>query len=115
MGFVPGTTINATLGHYLMRKDRWWRVGKSKLLSTWGFGVKHRLKTEGGDDAWILGVHPSNLDATIAEQLALAKYGIPTVTWSPNYAMRRTIADINGLYERLDLDLMNENAMRATL
>src|SRR5262249_8922577 len=31
---------------YLMRRGRWWRVGKSKLLSTWGFGVKHRLKTE---------------------------------------------------------------------
>src|SRR5262249_43229693 len=31
---------------YLMRRGPWWRVGKSKLLSTWGFGVKHRLKTE---------------------------------------------------------------------
>ena len=61
---------------YLMRLGDWWRVGKSKLLSTWGFGVKHRLKTEGGEEAWILSVHSSNLDATIAEQLVLANYGI---------------------------------------
>ena len=47
------------------------RVGKSKLLSTWGFGVKHRLKTEGGDEAWILSVHRTNVDATLAEQRLL--------------------------------------------
>jgi hypothetical protein len=96
-----------------MRRGPWWRVGKSKLLSTWGFGVKHRLKTEGGDEAWILSVHPSNVDATLAEQIVLAEYGIPTTTWSESASSRRSIADIRQLYERLDLARMHENALRA--
>jgi DNA modification methylase len=98
---------------YLMRRGRWWRVGKSKLLSTWGFGVKHRLKCEGGEEAWILSVHPSNVDATLAEQIILAEYGIPTTTWSESAASRRCLADIRQLYERLDLDRMHQNALRA--
>lgn len=98
---------------YLMRKGRWWRVGKSKLLSTCGFGVKHRLKTEGGDEAWILSVHATNVDATVAEQIVLAEYGIPTTTWSESAKGRRTLAEVKGLYERLDLDRMQTNAMRA--
>jgi len=97
---------------YLMRRGQWWRVGKSKLLSTYGFGVKHRLKTEGGDAVWILSVHPSNLEATIDEQLVLAQYGIPTTTWSESAAGRRTIADIRALYERLDLPCLHQNALR---
>lgn len=52
------------------------RVGKSKLLSTWGFGVKQRLYTEQGDEAWILSVRDSSVDAAIAEQIILAKYRV---------------------------------------
>ena len=98
---------------YLMRRGRWWRVGKSKLLSTWGFGVKHRLKTEGGEEAWILSVHSSNVEAAIHEQLVLAEYGIPTTTWSESASSRRTISDVHNLYALLDLNRMRENALRA--
>ena len=97
---------------YLMRRGEWWRVGKSKLLSSAGFGVKHRIKTEGGEEAWILSVHPSNVDATIAEQLVLAQYGVPLTTWSETACSRRTLADIHRLYEHLDLNLLRENALR---
>ncbi len=98
---------------YVMRKGAWWRVGKSKLLSTWGFGVKHRLKTEGGETAWILSVHRSNVEATVAEQLVLAEYGIPTTTWSESAKSRRTLADVRNLYDRLDLEQLHRNALRA--
>jgi hypothetical protein len=97
---------------YLMRRGPWWRVGKSKLRSTWGFGVKHRLKTEGGEAAWILSVHPSNVEATIAEQLVLAEYGIPTTTWPETASSRRAMADVRALYDRLDLTRLAQNAMR---
>jgi DNA modification methylase len=97
---------------YLMRRGAWWRVGKSRLRSSWGFGVKHRLKTEGGEAAWILSVHPSNVEATIAEQLILAEYGIPTTTWSESASSRRTLADVRSLYERLDLTRLEQNACR---
>jgi hypothetical protein len=97
---------------YLMRRGNWWRIGKSKLLSTWGFGVKHRLKTEDGEEAWILASYPNNLEATIAEQLILAQYGIPTTTWSESASSRRTLADVQRLYDRLDLVRLQENAHR---
>lgn len=95
-----------------MRRGPWWRVGKSKLRSTWGFGVKHRLKTEGGEAAWILSVHRSNVEATIAEQLVLAEYGIPTTAWSETASSRRAMADVRALYDRLDLTRLSQNAMR---
>jgi DNA modification methylase len=98
---------------YLMRRGPWWRVGKSKLLSTWGFGVKHRLKSESGEAAWILSVHPTNLEACLAEQVILAEYGIPMITWSESAKSRRTIADVQSLYDRLDLVRMEGNALRA--
>lgn len=97
---------------YLMRRGMWWRVGKSKLLSTAGFGVKHRLKTEDGEEAWILSVYLSSLEAAVAEQIVLAEYGIPPTTWSESAAGRRTIADIRSLYDRLDLTRMEQNARR---
>jgi hypothetical protein len=97
---------------YLMRKGPWWRLGKSKLLSSWGFGVKHRLKTEGGEAAWILSVHASSVDAALHEQILLAEYGIPTTTWAESAAARRTIADVRRLYERLDPVRLQANALR---
>jgi DNA modification methylase len=97
---------------YVMRRGDWWRVGKSKLLSTCGYGVKHRLKTEEGEAAWILSVYPSNLEATVAEQVILAEYGIPTTTWAETAKSRRTLSDVTRLYERLNLTALHHNALR---
>ena len=117
---TPGHIWNAKLSPeadkhwcvYLMRKGDWWRVGKSMLLSTWGFGIKQRLYTEGGDEAWILSTHASSVEAAIVEQVTLAEYGIPLITWSESHSARRTIADVAGLYERLDLNRLRVNALR---
>ena len=98
---------------YLMRRGNWWRVGKSKLLSTWGFGVKQRLSTEGGDEAWILSTHMSNVDAAIAEQVVQSEYGIPTTTWAESHSSRRTLADVGALYALLDLPRLQTGAEAA--
>jgi hypothetical protein len=74
--------------------------------------VKHRLKSEGGEAAWVLSIHQSNVEATIAEQLILANYGIPTTTWSESASSRRTLADVDRLYERMDLTALHANALR---
>lgn len=37
---------------YLMRRGNWWRVGVTKMRTTWGFGLKGRLCSESGDDGW---------------------------------------------------------------
>jgi DNA modification methylase len=98
---------------YLMRRGSWWRVGKSKLLSTWGFGLKQRMFTEGGEDAWILSIHSSNTDAAIAEQLVATRYGIPTTFWRESATTQRSAAQIAELYGNLDLRELAHGAFRA--
>jgi DNA modification methylase len=98
---------------YLMRRGPWWRVGKSKMLSPWGFGGEHCLKTAGGEEVWILSTHSSSAEAATCEQVILAEYGIPTTTWSNSASARRTISDVQCLYDRLDLARLQSNAMRA--
>jgi DNA modification methylase len=98
---------------YLMRRGNWWRVGKSKLLSTWGFGLQQRMFTEGGEHGWILSVHSSNAEAALAEQFVSIHYGIPTMFWRESAKSRRSEAPIRRLYEKLDLDVLAQSAMRA--
>jgi len=98
---------------YLMRRGSWWRVGKSKLLSTWGFGLKHRMFSEGGEEGWILSVHNSNVEATTAEQIVSVKYGIPTTFWREYPNSQRTKEGIAAIYDRLDLNILNNGALRA--
>ena len=40
---------------YLMQRGNWWRVGRCKLYTTWGLGVKQRLMMESGDAALVAG------------------------------------------------------------
>jgi DNA modification methylase len=106
----PATSLYCV---YLMRRGSWWRVGKSKLLSTWGFGLKHRMFTEGGEDGWILSVHDSNAEAAVAEQLVATRYGIPTTFWRESPRSQRSAEQISHLYESLDLRVLANNAFRA--
>ena len=99
---------------YLMRKGDWWRVGKSRLITSWGFGLKQRLYQEGGEEAWVIGIYGSSLDAAIDEQVILAEYGVPTFTWSEQHYRKglRQIDDVRKVYDRLDLDRMRHGALR---
>jgi len=128
---VDGRMTRATDGHlwkarmtpeaksrwcvYLMRRGPWWRVGKSKLYTTWGFGPKQRLLKEEADEAWILSMHQSNMDATVAEQTVAVRYGIPTTFWVPCAATKRTTSEIQQIYDALDPNLLCANAFRALL
>ena len=94
---------------FLMRRGRWWRVGKCKLYS--GFAAEHRLETEQGEATWILSVHSSGADAAIAEQKVRAEYGIPTRSWS--HGLRRDPLSTSLLYDRLDLDELQSDVLRA--
>jgi hypothetical protein len=98
---------------YLIRRGRWWRVGKSRLLSTWGLGVKQRLETECGEEAWILSTHDSNSEATCAEQVVSARYGIPTTFWSESRASRRTESQIARIYDQIDPMALHRGALWA--
>jgi DNA modification methylase len=109
--FVPHA--DKIWGVYLMRRGQWWRVGKSKLLTTWGLGVKQRLETEDGEEAWILSVHPSNTEAMCAEQVVSVRYGIPTTFWNETATCQRTHKQINGIYDRIDVFALHRSALWA--
>jgi DNA modification methylase len=128
---VAGKTTWATDGHiwsarmtpasrrywcvYLMRRGAWWRVGKSKLYTTWGFGPKQRLMFEGGEEAWILSLHASNTDAATAEQMASVRYSIPTTYWHESRTTARSEVEIRRMYDALDANMLAANAYRALL
>jgi len=98
---------------YLMQRDSWWRVGRCRVYSTWGFGLKQRLQTEGGEAAWILSTYESKEQATLAEQMISITYGIPTTFWTETRASRRTATMIRQFYEVLDPDALERSARRA--
>jgi len=96
---------------YLMRRGSWWRVGVTKMRTTWGFGVKGRLCSEHGDEAWILNLHDSHTDARMAEQLISVQFGIPQTCWKEApQATRRKRSHIEELYSRLDLAHLEQAA-----
>ena len=93
---------------YLMRRGRWWRVGVTKMRTTWGFGVKGRLCGEDGDEAWILSLHDSHAAARMHEQLVSVQYGIPQTCWKGDHTPgRRTASLISDFYNQLDLDRLD--------
>ena len=98
---------------YLMQRGNWWRVGRCKLYTTWGLGLKQRLMMEGGEAAWILSIYQDKDDATLAEQIVATAYGIPTTFWNETRASRRTEAMIRRIYDCLDPDSMERSARRA--
>ena len=100
---------------YLMRRGTWWRVGKSRLDTSWGFGPKQRLLTEDGDEAWVLSVHGSDTEAATAEQTVSVRYGIPTTFWATSAASRRSEAEIRRIYDALDTNALCASAFRALL
>jgi DNA modification methylase len=98
---------------YLMQRGNWWRVGRCKMYTTWGLGVKQRLQKEGGEAAWLLGVYDDKDDATLAEQVVSVAYGIPTTFWNECRASRRTEAMVKRIYDHLDLDILERSARQA--
>jgi DNA modification methylase len=99
---------------YLMRRGQWWRVGVTKMLTTWGFGLKGRMSSEGGEEGWILSLHSSHSDARIVEQVVSVQFGIPMTCWKEStVAQRRQAAQIERLYEGMDLEELDSSANRA--
>jgi DNA modification methylase len=98
---------------YLMQRGNWWRVGRSKLYTTWGLGVKQRLMMEGGDSVWVLRTFESKDDASTFEQIVSVAYGIPTTFWTQANTTRRSPAMIRQIYDHLDLDQLERSARQA--
>ena len=68
---------------YLMRKGDWWRIGYCVTghRPYRSGGISGRLATEQADDAWLLSVHETREEATVAEAVWQTRYGIPGLTF----------------------------------
>ena len=97
---------------YLMRRGAWWRVGMSKVYTTWGLGVKQRLEKEGGDEVWILSIHSTRQEASLEESIISNVYGIPQCVWTKSRSSVRTEGMIKRIYDRLNLDLIETSARK---
>lgn len=63
---------------YLMRKDNWWRIGKTRAGK-----VVNRMNEERGDAIWILGIFDNEARALEMEAIYQARYGISGVCFAP--------------------------------
>lgn len=100
---------------YLMRRGDWWRVGRVGLFNSRGFGLATRLADNMGEEAWIVSVHDSVVEAQCAEQVLSCKYGIPTThwevdAWTKNPDRVRSQEMIAGIYASLSLSALNARA-----
>lgn len=100
---------------YLMKKENWWRIGITSTYNARGFGVKHRMRQEDADCAWILDTYDTKQEAEIFEEVYSLRYGIPTTHWEPERGFKsrnynaRDKEFINRIYENLDLNLLEIN------
>jgi hypothetical protein len=102
---------------YLMRRGGWWRVGRVGLFNTRGFGLATRLADNRAEEAWIVSVHDSAVEAQCAEQVLSCRYGILTTHWEVDVWAKapervRSVEMIAGMYASLNLSAL---AARATL
>jgi hypothetical protein len=100
---------------YLMRRGDWWRVGRMRLFNSRGFGLATRLADNKAEEAWIVSVHGTAVEAQCAEQVLSCKYGIPTTHWevddwgdAPERV--RSAKMIAGIYASLDLSGLSARA-----
>ena len=100
---------------YLMRRDDWWRVGRVSLFNTRGFGLATRLADNRAEEAWIISVHNSAVEAQCAEQVLSCRYGVPTTHWEVDGWAKapdrlRSAEMIAGMYASLNLDALTARA-----
>ncbi|CAA7618922.1 ParB domain protein nuclease [Magnetospirillum sp. LM-5] len=98
---------------YLMRRGDWWRVGRVALFNSRGFGLATRLADNKAEEAWIVSVHDSAVEAQCMEQILSCRYGIPTTHWEvDSWAPERTRSPemIASIYASLNLSALTARA-----
>lgn len=89
---------------YIMENEKGqFRVGSTKLFreKNRNFGVRGRMNTERGINAWILDVFDTSREAWLCEQICSYKFGIPQITWTYKN-IRCTESEVSSLYHHLD-------------
>jgi hypothetical protein len=66
---------------YLMRKGKYFRLGRCKMNYECGAGPTRRAIAEGADAYWLLGVYPTERECAIEEAVAQVQFGLPDITF----------------------------------
>ena len=92
---------------YLMRKGHWWRIGVCVTAHQphRPGGVGGRLRTEYGDEAWILSIHDTRPRAWIAEATWQGRYGIPGSTFRSAKARSLSDRQLANIHEEISADV----------
>jgi hypothetical protein len=86
---------------YLMRRGSQYRIGRTQMMYSSqhkGFGIVLRGRKEKADGLWILSMHDSVGDASLAEMLTQHEYNIPGVHFEPT---DHDAADIAKFWQKL--------------
>ena len=74
---------------YLMRRGAWVRVGTTTIFRNSkgyaqgvDFGLSMRVNQEKADEAWILKIHDTAVEATMYESFVSVKYGLPELVFN---------------------------------
>ncbi len=121
-GFVLGRTPQLHMTYLMFKRGVGFRVGTSRTYTAGQqkpvVGVRYRMRTEGGDAAWVVSVHASDPEARVAEHVLAARYGLPTLPFNARPAGVRSPDSVVGsqaLIDRVFAELDTEAAGRRLL
>lgn len=91
---------------YLMRQGDKFRIGRTRFMyesQNWSFGLALRANAEKADAAWILSVHDTMAEASMAEALAQHQHNIPGVRFEPTHD--RDEMDVKSFWQKYGTNL----------
>ncbi len=105
-GFVRGRTPQLHMTYLMWKRGVGFRVGTSRTYTASQvkpvIGVPYRMRTEGGDAAWVVSVHASDAEARVAEHVLAARYGLPTLPFNARPTAAKSMDSVVGSQALID-------------
>jgi DNA helicase II / ATP-dependent DNA helicase PcrA len=105
-GFVLGRTPQLYMTYVMWKRGVGFRVGTSRTYTAGQIkpvvGVQYRMRTEGGDAAWVVSVHASDAEARVAEHVLSARYGLPTLPFNARPSGAKQVDSVVGNQALID-------------
>ncbi len=90
---------------YIMRRGDQYRVGIVQMFNNIQsrrdnkeFGLSARMRSEGADAGWVIGIHDDYIQAYTHEQIVAARYGMPQLTFRTTNGSRLTQLQIDYIH-----------------
>ena len=118
-GFKAGRTPQLHMTYLMWKEGSGFRIGTSRTYTAGQRqalpGPAMRMKQEHADAAWVLSVHPSEVEARAAETLVSLRYGLPTLPFVArprDGGERRGLVSDQALIDQVFADLDTEASGR---